>query len=156
MNEETNSSITGNIDEQNHQNARLALILQLAQTREGAKNILHSNLFHTISVSGLFTADPELQIDTQHRSALEHHYHLLALVVRVIGAAILSRGSSNISQGRKFLSDHRMLITHVLKRCAGIGGSSDDDSLAERLSELGDGLMVIMIATGFVEVRQFL
>ncbi|KAF7562704.1 hypothetical protein G7046_g1451 [Stylonectria norvegica] len=142
---------SGNSDQQNYQNARLALLLELAQTRVGAKYILHSNVFRTLEVAGLFTADPELQIDGSNPQALEQHYDLLAKVVRIIGAALVSRGSHNIVQGRKFLTDHRMLVTHTLKRSAGIGNGTADNALEDRVEELAEGLMVIIAATGFLE-----
>jgi nuclear pore complex protein Nup205 len=142
----------GNADQRNHQNARLALLLQLAQTRSGAKYILYANVFRAVEQSGLFSADPELQINAENKHALEQHYDLLAKVVRVAGAALLSRGSHNIAQGRKFLTDHRMLVTHTLKRSAGIGGVTGDESLGEKVDELADALMVVIAATNFLEV----
>lgn len=42
--------------------AKLALLLQLCQTKEGAKHVLHANLFRAVELSGLFSVDPELQI----------------------------------------------------------------------------------------------
>ncbi|KAI9167446.1 Nucleoporin NUP192 [Paramyrothecium foliicola] len=131
--------------------ARLALLLQLAQTRAGAKYILHANLFRTIEVSGLFTADPELQMSPDNPRTAEQHYDLLARVVRIIGAALLSRGNHNTVQGRKFLTDHRMLITHTLKRSAGIGNGPADKALEERIQDLADGFVVIIAATGFLD-----
>ena len=139
-------------DQQNYQNARLALLLQIAQSRAGAKYILYANLFRAIETSGLFTADPELQSDVQNSRALEQHYDLLAKVVRIIGAALFSRGSHNIVQGCKFLSDNRMLVTHTLKRSAGIGGGVNNDALDERVNDLADALVVVIAATGFLEV----
>ena len=114
--------------------------------------MLHANLFRTIEVSGLFTADPELQMSSDNPHAAEQHYDLLARVVRIIGAALLSRGNHNVVQGRKFLTDHRMLITHTLKRSAGIGSGPADKGLEERISDLADGLVVVIAATGFLEV----
>ncbi|KAL7799979.1 nucleoporin Nup186/Nup192/Nup205 [Trichoderma ceciliae] len=142
---------SSNTDQQNFQNARLAIILQLAQSRIGAKYILHANLFRTLEHSGLFGADPELQIDAANPRALEQHYDLLAKVVRIIGAAILSRGNNNVTQGRKFLTDHRMLVSHALKRSAGIGTGNEDQRLEERIEELADALVVVIAATSFLE-----
>lgn len=127
----------------------------MAQSRHGAKYILYANLFRAIDTSGLFTADPELQSDVQNSRALEQHYDLLAKVVRIIGAALLSRGSHNIVQGRKFLTDHRMLVTHTLKRSAGIGGGVSNHALDEKVGDLADALVVVIAATGFLEVRKF-
>ena len=145
------ANLAGHKDQQNYQNARLALLLQVAQSRAGAKYILYANIFRAIETSGLFTADPELQSD-----GLKQHYDLLAKVVRIIGAALLSRGSNNVVQGRKFLTDHRMLVTHTLKRSAGIGGGQHDAALDESVAELADALMVVISATGFLEVRNLL
>ncbi|KAF5234420.1 hypothetical protein FANTH_12142 [Fusarium anthophilum] len=142
---------SGTSEQQNYQNARLALLLELAQTRSGAKYIIHSNLFRSLEDSGLFGADPELQINNTNPRALEQHYGLLAQVVRIIGAALVSRGSHNVVQGRKFLTEHRMLVTHTLKRSAGIGSGNADEGLDQNIEELAEGLMVIIAATRFLE-----
>lgn len=144
--------VTGYKDQENFQNARLALLQQLAQTRDGAKHILHANLLRTLETSGLFAADPELQIRPGNPHALEQHYDLLAKAVRIIGAALISRGSHNVLQGRKFLSDHRMLVAHVLKRSAGIGTGAEDAALEEKIEDLAEALVVVIAATGFLEV----
>ncbi|KAI1417662.1 nucleoporin Nup186/Nup192/Nup205 [Hypoxylon sp. FL1857] len=144
---------TGDPDQENYLNAKLALLLQLCQTRVGAKNVLHANLFRAIEQSGLFSVDPELQVDSSDTRALERHYTLLVKVARIVGAAIVSRGSHNVLQGRRFLTEHRMLVMHVLKRSAGIGagGGKADELLSERVSELAEAFMVLITATGFIE-----
>ncbi|KAK4143669.1 nucleoporin Nup186/Nup192/Nup205 [Dichotomopilus funicola] len=101
--------------------AKLALLLQIAQTRHGAKYILQANLFRALELAGVFAADPELQVDAGNIRALEKHYTLLVALARIVGAAVLARGAHNIVQGRRFLTQHRMLVVHVLKRSAGIG-----------------------------------
>ncbi|GAB0133322.1 hypothetical protein EsDP_00001734 [Epichloe bromicola] len=151
MHEWHDAYASGHTDQRNYQNARLALLLQIAQSRTGAKCILYANLFRAIDTSGLFTADPELQSDAQNSQALEQHYDLLAKVVRIVGAALLSRGSHNTVQGRRFLTDNRMLVTHTLKRSAGIGGGASNDGLDEKVGDLADALMVVIAATGFLE-----
>jgi nuclear pore complex protein Nup205 len=142
----------GHTDQENFQKARLALLLQLAQTRAGAKHILHANLLRTVETSGLFSADPELQTRTDNPRALEHHYDLLAKVARVIGAALVSRGSHNVVQGRRFLTENRMLVSHTLKRSSGIGAAGANEELEEKVDDLAEGLMIIITATGFLEV----
>ncbi|KAI0902476.1 nucleoporin Nup186/Nup192/Nup205 [Annulohypoxylon nitens] len=146
-------SQTGDPDQQNYIDAKLALLLQLCQTREGAKNVLHANLFRAIEQSGLFSVDPELQVDSTDSKAMERHYDLLVKVARIIGAAIVSRGSHNVVQGRRFLTEHRMLVMHVLKRSAGIGAGTGktDTLLYERVSDLAEAFMVVITATGFLE-----
>ncbi|KXH35783.1 hypothetical protein CSIM01_00497 [Colletotrichum simmondsii] len=142
---------TGNTAQETYIAAKFALLLQLAQTKSGAKYILHANLFRSIEASGLFAADPELQIDPTNPKALEKHYELLAKVTQVVGAAIVSRGSSNVLQGRRFLTEHRMLVTHTLKRSAGIGTVEGQGALEENIEELAEGFMVLIAATGFLE-----
>ncbi|PHH59733.1 hypothetical protein CDD81_2627 [Ophiocordyceps australis] len=143
---------SGNANQQHYQDARLALLLQIAESRTGAKYLVYANVFRTLETSGLFSADPELQSDVEDPRVLEQHYNLLAKVARVIGAAVLSRGSHNANQGRKFLTDHRMLVTHTLKRSAGIGHvETNGMALEEHIGELADAFMVIIIATGFVK-----
>ncbi|WYZ40122.1 hypothetical protein EsH8_IV_000463 [Colletotrichum jinshuiense] len=142
---------TGNAAQETYLATKFALLLQLAQTKPGAKYILHANLFRSVEASGLFAADPELQIDPTNHEALEKHYELLAKVTRVVGAAIVSRGSSNVLQGRRFLTEHRMLVTHTLKRSAGIGAVEGEGVLEERIEELAEGFMILIAATGFLE-----
>ncbi|KAI1427043.1 nucleoporin Nup186/Nup192/Nup205 [Xylaria sp. FL1777] len=144
---------TGNPDHENYLNAKLVLLLQLCQTRQGAKYVLHANIFRTVDQCGLFAVDPELHVEPSDSKALERHYVLLVKVARIIGVAIVSRGSHNIMQGRRFLADHRMLVMHVLKRSAGIGGGVGkmDPRLTERIGDLAEAFMVMINATGFLE-----
>ena len=71
-------------------------------------------------------------------------------MARIISAALVSRASHNAAQGRRFLTDHRMLVTHTLKRSAGIGHV--EDGLSESVAELADAFVVMIVATGFLEV----
>lgn len=118
--------------------------------------MLHANIFRVIEQSGLFEADPELQVEPSNTKALEQHYLLLVKVAQIISVAIVSRGSHNILQGRRFLADHRMLVTHVLKRSAGIGtgAGGTDPTLTDLISDLAEAFMIMIMATGFLEVRQ--
>ncbi|KAL1900179.1 hypothetical protein Sste5346_002489 [Sporothrix stenoceras] len=141
---------SGRADQRMALDAKLALLLQLCQTRDGAKYTLHANLFRAIELSGLFSADPELQVDPTNTAALTQHYGLLVQVARIIGAAVVSRGSHNILQGRRFLTEHRMLVMHVLKRSAGIGPASPQ-ALDERVEDLAEAFMVLIVATDFLD-----
>ncbi|KAK7987638.1 hypothetical protein PG989_007953 [Apiospora arundinis] len=147
---------SGNDELKMYENAKLALLLQLCQTRDGAKHVLHSNLFRAIDQSGLFAADPELQVNSSDPRVLENHYTLLVQVMRIIGASIVSRGSHNVLQGRRFLTEHRMLVTHVLKRSQGIGanGSKTDAQLEDKIEELAEAFMVLMLRTGFIDYEE--
>lgn len=72
--------------------------------------------------------------------------------MRVICAAVLSRGSQNehtLEQGRKFLMENRLSIMVVLKKSAGLGGGQFD---TPNLDELAESYMLLMTVTGFLEV----
>ncbi len=53
---------TSNVQHQQYQDAKLALLLQLCRTKDGAKYALQANLFRSVELSGVFSADPELQL----------------------------------------------------------------------------------------------
>jgi nuclear pore complex protein Nup205 len=149
--------------------ARLALLLQISQTRLGAVAVLNSGLLHSVKVSGLFATDPDLGVgelslttvpvhllipsDIEGPDAITKHYRLLAAVLRVICAAVLSRGSQNkqtLEQGRRFLSENRLSILAVLKKSAGLGNTSDISE--QSIDELADSFMLLMSVTGFLDV----
>lgn len=88
--------------------------------------------------------------DPSNPGALATHYAHLAKVARIISAALVSRASHNAAQGRRFLTDHRMLVAHTLKRSAGIGHV--EDGFSESVAELADSFVVMILATGFLEV----
>lgn len=46
-----------------------------------------------------------------------------------------------------------MLVAHTLKRSAGIGHV--EDGLSESVAELADSFVVMIVATGFLEVSSF-
>ncbi|KAI0396873.1 nucleoporin Nup186/Nup192/Nup205 [Xylariaceae sp. FL0594] len=143
----------GDADKLSAFNAKLALLLQLCQTCQGAKYVLHANLFRTVEQCGLFSVDPELQVNSSDPQALEKHYVLLVRVARILSTAIVSRGSHNMIQGRRFLMDHRTLVAHVLKRSAGVGAGSGkiESALADRIEELAEAFIVMITTTGFLE-----
>lgn len=158
-----------NLAAQQYATAKLALLLQLCQTRQGAKFVLQANLFRALELSRVFQADPELEIDPTDTVGLERHYSLLVLLARIVGAAVLACGSHNVLQGRKFLQQHRSFVVHTLKRSAGIGtvgnglggnGSVRADvvgaaqaKLEERIEELAEAFMLLISATGFLELE---
>ncbi|KAK3379783.1 nucleoporin Nup186/Nup192/Nup205 [Lasiosphaeria ovina] len=160
----------GDVASEQYTNVKLALLLQLCQTRAGAKFVLQANLFRALELSKVFAADPELEIDASNTRALEKHYTLLVCLARVISAAVLTRGNHNILQGRNFLAKHRSLVAHTLKRSAGIGtvGNGRNESvpqaggipaanakaqaaLDERIEDLAEAFMLLITATGFLE-----
>lgn len=91
-----------------------------------------------------------LEIDDN--DAIKKHWDLLAAIMRVICAAVLSRGSQNeqtLEQGRKFLMENRLSIMAVLKKSAGLGGDQKDTI---NVDELAESYMLLMTVTGFLEV----
>jgi nuclear pore complex protein Nup205 len=96
----------------------------------------------------VFPADPAKP------KALELLYTLLVTVARIVSAAILSRGAHNTLQGLRFLRDYRTLVSHTLKRSAGIGpvGAPGQGPLDDKIADLADAFMILIVATGFLEV----
>jgi len=132
-------------------NARLALLLHISQNRFGASAVLNAGLFQSIKASGLFATDPDLGVDIDDDHAIEKHYGLLASLMRVICAVVLSRGSQNqqtLDQGRKFLTENRLSILAVLKKSAGIGTGA---GISESVDELAESYMLLMSVSGFLD-----
>ncbi|KAH7461153.1 hypothetical protein FOMA001_g19163 [Fusarium oxysporum f. sp. matthiolae] len=123
------------------------------QTIPITEYIIYYNLFQSLEDSGLFGADPELQINNTNSRALEQYYGLLAQVVRIFGATLVSRGRKNVVKGRKLLKEHRMLVAHTLKRNAGVGSGNADEGLNQKIEELAEGLIVIITTTLFLEIK---
>lgn len=150
--------------------AKLSLLLSLSHNRSGAKYLLHANLLRVLETSGLFAADPELEMDASDAAALAKHYGLLVRVTRVVAAAVLRQGAANVLQGRRFLTLSRGLVVHVFKRSAGIGGGQHGSTagargadgtaaagkvqmeLEERVEELAEAFMLLIVATDFLDV----
>jgi len=149
--------------------AKLALLLKLSQTRHGAAFVLNAGLLHSIKESGLFSTDADLGVgtcfpcipffhllicvDIEGPGAVTKHYNLLAAVMRIVNAAVLSRGSQNqqsLEQGRRFLLENRLAILAVLKKAAGLGASTGISE--ESIHDLADSFMLLMSVTAFLDV----
>lgn len=126
----------------------LSKFLDYSQPTRNLKSVCRASLPTQIYQTNTGIPDPTNTV------ALEKHYAILVRVARIIGAAIVSRGSHNVVQGRRFLTDHRMLVMHVLKRSAGIGAGHMGRALEDRVEELADAFMVLITATEFLEVSQ--
>jgi nuclear pore complex protein Nup205 len=91
--------------------------------------------------------------DIDGPDAVNNHYRLLAAVMRVICAAVLSRGSQNqqtLEHGRRFLSENRLSILAVLKKSAGLGNTTGVSQ--QSVDDLADSYMLLMSVTGFMDV----
>jgi nuclear pore complex protein Nup205 len=74
--------------------------------------------------------------------------------MRVINAAVLSRGSQNeqtLAQGRKFLSENRLSTLTVFKRSMKLG-SVDNIVSDECVEDLAESYMLLISLTGFLDV----
>lgn len=98
-------------------------------------------------------ADVRLTIsDIDDVDAIAKHYELLTALMRVICAAVLSRGPQNeqtLDQGRKFLAENRLSILAVLKKSAGLGGVEGPN---QSIDELGEIFMMLISVTKFLDV----
>lgn len=122
--------------------------------------MIQNNLFRAVELSGLFAADPDLDLGSPNDSrVLEKHYSLLVRVARLVGAAVLARGPQSTAAlvpARRFLADHRALVVQVLKKTAGVGGAGQavqtGQKVEENVEDLAEAFMVLITATGFLEV----
>ncbi|KAI9052231.1 hypothetical protein LZ554_003588 [Drepanopeziza brunnea f. sp. 'monogermtubi'] len=132
--------------------ARLALLLNLSQTRYGASAVLNTGLFHSVKASGFFAIDPDLGVDIDGPGAVSKHYNLLAAVMRILCATILSRGSQNqqtMELGRRFLLENRMSLLAVLKKSAGLGGAVKASN--QSIDDLAETYVLLISITNFID-----
>ncbi|PWY67190.1 cullin-4B [Aspergillus heteromorphus CBS 117.55] len=131
----------------------LSLLQELCQTKTGAIQVLKTGLFQAVRDSQLFAADPDLGIDIDNPDALRKYYDLLDSVLRVVVAAIFSRGLHNeqmMEQTRLFLAENRQSMVGIFKRFAKIGGSGAANH-QDALRNLTKSYMALVAATDFLE-----
>ncbi len=83
------------------------------------------------------------------------HYELLIALMRVVNAAVLSKGSQNEQtrdQARKFVTENRLTFLTVFKRSAKLGGSRDLTLDQDLIDELEEAYIFLMQVSGFLEV----
>jgi nuclear pore complex protein Nup205 len=151
-------------------NAKIALLVQMSQTRSGAAAVLGAGLFQIIRDSGVFSTDPDIglgtsstlliksyiliDLDISDVDAIKKHYELLSALMRVINCCVVSRGPQNeqtLAQGKKFVSENRLWMLSVFKRSARIGVAMDN-GLDEVVDELSDAYMLLISMSGFLDV----
>lgn len=131
--------------------AKLALLLQIAQTRFGAAHILNARLFRSVKDSGLFSMDPDLGMDLAIPDQEKLYYELLLAIVRVVNACVVSRGAQNeqtLQEGRRFVLENRTSMMTVMKKHAGIGGV--DAAVELDVGDLAEAYMLLISVTGFL------
>lgn len=117
----------------------LALLLRLCQTPDGAQLVLNSGFFNAVDESKLFSTDPDLGLDIDNPAALAEFYSILADVLRVIVAAVVSKGPQ---PGTAFLQQHRYTVQAIFKQAA-----------RGQATKVADELSRLILATEFLEVR---
>jgi len=90
--------------------------------------------------------------------AVKTHFALLLAIMRVINAAVVSRGEQNeqtLNLGRRFLAENRLSVLTVFKRSMNIGvnGAISSDGLVDDLAE---SYMLLITLTGFINVSNTL
>ncbi|RAK99479.1 cullin-4B [Aspergillus ibericus CBS 121593] len=133
----------------------LCLLQELCQTKNGATCVLKTGLFQAVRDSQLFAADPDLGIDLDidNPDALRKYYDLLDSVLRVVVAAVFSRGLHNeqmLEQTRAFLAENRQSMVGIFKRFAKVGGGGAANH-QDALRQLTKSYMALITATDFLE-----
>ncbi|KKY21168.1 putative nuclear pore complex subunit [Phaeomoniella chlamydospora] len=135
---------------------RLSLLLQISQTKVGARYLLDSGLLPAIRGSLLFNADPDMGLDIDNPEALQKYYSLLASVLSLLASTFVHRGAHNEqiqNQMRQFLLDHRSHMTGMFKRYSGIG-ASESKHTSNELDDIIRSYTALLTMTSFVEIEE--
>lgn len=116
----------------------LALMLRLCQTPDGTQLVLNSDMFQAVDDSSLFSTDPDIGLDIDNPTALKEFYAILADVLRLITAAVVSKGPQ---PGKAFLQKHRYTVQAIFKQAS-----------RGQATEVADELQRLLLATDFLEV----
>ncbi|KAF2736011.1 hypothetical protein EJ04DRAFT_562782 [Polyplosphaeria fusca] len=130
----------------------LSLLFRICRTRVGAAHVLNAGLFPAVRASTIFTVDPDIGLEFDNPNALARYYDLMLAVLRVINAAVISRGLQNeqsLAQARDFLAENRNCVVAIFKRSVSVGLAKGD--VGEGLGELVDGFTVLVGVSGFLE-----
>ncbi|KAF1996759.1 hypothetical protein P154DRAFT_472086 [Amniculicola lignicola CBS 123094] len=133
--------------------ASLALLLRISQTRLGAAYVLNAGLFPAIRESNIFDVDPDIGLEFDTPNAHKKYYDLMLAVLRVVTAAVISRGLQNeqtIFQAREFLKLNRNCMVSIFKRSVNVGVRRVEGA-EEVLEGLVDCFTVLIKVTGFLE-----
>lgn len=138
--------------------ASLALLLRVCQSRLGAAYVLNAGLFAAIRESQIFAVDPDIGLEFDDAQALKKYYELMLSVLRVINAAVISRGRQNdqtVFQAREFLKENRHSMVAIFKRSVNVGvGVGVSEEAQQDLVDLVDCWTVLVDVTGFLQVSR--
>jgi nuclear pore complex protein Nup205 len=102
--------------------ATLGFLLQVAQTRSGANQLIQCGFFKVLNSCQFLNIDPDVGIGGRRPNETDVHtnfYELLIPVFQVVSAILLSMGPENepvILRVTKFLDDHQQLTVAILKK----------------------------------------
>lgn len=133
--------------------AKFALLQEISQNRIGATAVCNADIFNAVEDSGLFAVDPDLGVNIKGPEAVEKYYSILAAVLRILCAIVLSRGPQNqqtLNSARKFLSVIRPSILNILKKSAGIGAKKN--TTTNTIDDITDLILFLISYTGFLEI----
>ena len=135
----------------------LTVLLRLSQSPSGATALLEAGLFSAIRDSQLFATDPDIGLEVDNTEALENFYRLLTSLLRVVVSVVITKGQRNqqvVAQARQFLETNRMCMQGVFK-----ASQRDTERLSkglrDSLAELVEVFIVLITASGFLEVSPF-
>ncbi|KAL6709091.1 hypothetical protein ACN47E_001907 [Coniothyrium glycines] len=134
--------------------ASLALLLRICQSRLGAAYVLNAGLLPAIRDSHIFSVDPDIGLEFDDPNALKKYYELMLSVLRVIIAAVISRGRQNdqtVFQAREFLKENRHSMVSIFKRSVNAGAGKVDETVEQDLADLVDCWTVLVDVTGFLQ-----
>ncbi|KZF26715.1 nuclear pore complex subunit Nup192 [Xylona heveae TC161] len=134
--------------------AKLSLLLRISQTRLGAAHVLSAGLFQALNASGIFTVDPDFGPEFDDPEVAKNYFELLLSILRVINAAVLSRGpqhTQTIEEARRFLVNHRYPVVGMFKRHAKIESQEKSESI-QTLDDVVENFVLLITMTGFMDV----
>jgi nuclear pore complex protein Nup205 len=124
-------------------------LLQVAQTRSGASQIIQCGLFEVLQSCHFLNMDLDVGIELEAGTVTDMYrvsfYEILSPVFQVLCALILSMGAENdpvLSRGRQFLDGHQQLIVAILKKDVRAEGG-------DQLQELVKLLVLLISLTGY-------
>jgi len=136
-----------------YHNACLALLLRMAQSRNGSIKILNAGFFSAVRDSEIFATDPDVGLDIDNPEALAKFFDLMLSVLRIINSIILKfQSDQTIKAAQEFVVENRPSIVGILKRFAGVGGVEVHQSID--LNDLVDNLTLLISATGYMEFEE--
>lgn len=140
--------------------ATLGFLLQVAQTRSGANQLIQCGVFSVLQSCEFLNIDPDVGIgggssrvgNGNDSDVQANFYELLIPVFQVVSAILLSMGPENepvISRVTKFLDDHQHLAVAILKKDI-LQQRGDNESKLQDLVKL---LVLLISLTDYLPMK---